>query len=121
MQPPNIVFSCGMLPNVGNVNNSIQENYKKQQQPRHLHQLSCTAKEKYKYESSRRTTNTNEEGNIEICSHSRSVCKTENKKPPTSDSCEKPNAALFQQSNIEQGYQIVMCCIIPIKNDIFLI
>ena len=119
MQPQNIVFSCGMLPNVGNVNNSIQENYKKQQQPRHLHQLSCTAKEKYKYESSRRTTNRNEEGNIEICSHSRSVCKTENKKPPTSDSCEKPNAALFQQSNIEQGYQIVMCYIVTIKNDIF--
>ena len=121
MQPPNIVFSCGMLPNVGNVNNSIQENYKKQQQPRHLHQLSCSAKEKYTYESSRRTTNTNEEGNIEICSYSRSVCKTENKKPPTSDSCEKPNATLLQQSNIEQGYQIAMYYIIPIYNDIFLV
>ena len=108
MQPQNIVFSCGMLPNEGNVNNSIPEHYKKQQQPRHLHQLSCTAKEKYKYESSRRTTNTNEEGNTEICSYSRSACKTENKKPTTSDSCEKPNTALLQQSNIEQGYQIAM-------------
>ena len=96
-----------MLPNVGNESNSIKENCKKQQQPRHLHQPSCTAKEKHKYESKRSTTKTNQEVNVELCSYSRSVYEAENKKTPTSDSCEKPKTTLLQNSNLEQGYQTI--------------
>ena len=101
-----------MLPNSEYVNNTIKENdqQKQQQQQRnHHHQPLCICSEKYKYGSrGRSSTTTNEEFNNKVSSYSRSVAKAEDKKDPTSDSYEKPNATLLQNSKLEQGYQIML-------------
>ena len=101
-----------MLPNSETVNNTIKENHQQKQQQQqwnHHQQPLCICREKYKYGSrGRSSTASNKELNIEVCSYSRSVVKAEDKKGLTSDSCEKPNKTLSQNSKLEQGYQIML-------------